>query len=105
MGRSPEELQRVIADVHQRHNHEHHHEALGNLRPVDVYLGHDEAVLSRRREVQRRTLASRRQHNASLGPAPEQPIAISRVHLESELALSTYRGRGTMYIYLDVAVN
>jgi len=38
------------------YNHEHYHEALGNLRPADVYCGRGEAVLRRRREVKRHTL-------------------------------------------------
>jgi len=37
-------------------------EALGNLRPVDVYEGRTEQVLSRRKEVQRRTVHARRCH-------------------------------------------
>ena len=55
--RSPEELQRAIGDFQHWYNHEHYHEALGNLGPADVYFGRGEAILSRRQEIKRRTLA------------------------------------------------
>jgi transposase InsO family protein len=90
--RSPEELQREIDKFHYWYNYQHYHEALGNLRPADVYFGRGEEILSRRREVKRRTLALRRQHNLALGPgSPEEPFPTSQVHLNSELELSKYR--------------
>jgi len=90
--RSPEELQQAIDDFHYWYNYEHYHEALGNLRPADVYFGRGAAILSRRKEVQRRTLELRRQHNLALGPgSPEESFPTSQVHLNSELELSKYR--------------
>jgi putative transposase len=90
--RSPGELQLAIDDFHCWYNHEHYHEALGNLRPADVYFGRGEAILSRRKEVQRRTLELRRQHNLAPGPGdPEESFPQSQVHLKSEPALSKYR--------------
>ena len=67
--RSPEELERAVAEFQHWYNHQRYHEALGNLRPGDVYLGRREEILSRRREVQRRTLDLRRQHNRALASA------------------------------------
>jgi len=97
--RSPEELARAIAAFQHWYNHEHYHEALGNLRPVDVYCGRGEEILSRRREVKWRTLELRRKHNlaggntdvASRPEPPEEPTRQSQVHLSNELQLSKYR--------------
>lgn len=44
-------------------NHQRCHEALGNLRPVDVYFGRAEQILRRRRELQKQTLHHRWSHN------------------------------------------
>jgi transposase InsO family protein len=87
--RSPEELQRAIDDFHYWYNNEHYHEALGNLRPVDVYTGRGEEILSRRREVKRRTLELRREHNLAARPeTTEEPSRESHVHHCKELELS-----------------
>ena len=93
--RSPEELERAIADFQYWYNHEHYHEALGNLRPVDVYCGRGEEIFKRRREVKRRTLELRRQHNLARGaasePGPEEPTQPSHVHLSNRPELSNNR--------------
>lgn len=60
---SPGELEAAVADFQQWYNHERYHQALGNLRPVDVYEGRARTVLSRRKRLQVRTLAARRQYN------------------------------------------
>ena len=79
--RSPEELQQVIEAFQHWYNHEHYHEALSNLRPADVYCGRSKEILSRRREVKRRTLELRPQHNLALGPgSPDEAFAESHVH-------------------------
>ena len=57
---SPEELEEAVACFYHWYNHQRYHEALGNLRPVDVYQGRTEQVLSRRKEVQQRTIQARR---------------------------------------------
>ena len=81
-----------MAQFQHWYNHKHYHEALGNLRPADVHGGRGAAILSRRREVQRRTLELRRQHNLALEPGPpEESFPASQVHLQSELELSNYR--------------
>ena len=90
--RSPEELQRAIEACQHRYNYEHYHEPLGSLCPVDVYLGRGDAILSRRKEVKRRTLELRRQHNLARGPgSPAECFPESHVHLKSELELFKYR--------------
>jgi putative transposase len=63
---SPGELEAAVADFQQWYNHERYHQALGNLRPVDVYEGRARAILSRRKRLQVRTLAARHQHNLML---------------------------------------
>jgi len=63
---SPGELEGAVADFQQWYNHERYHQALGNLRPVDVYEGRARAILSRRERLQVRTLAARHQHNLML---------------------------------------
>jgi transposase InsO family protein/transposase-like protein len=66
---SPEELEREVAEFQHWYNYERYHEALGNVRPADVYLGRREEILSRRQEVKRRTLELRRAHNRALAMA------------------------------------
>lgn len=60
---SPGELEAAVADFQQWYNHERYHQALGNLRPADVYNGLDRAILNRRKHLKTRTLAARRQYN------------------------------------------
>jgi len=57
---SPEDLSRAIDEFYRYYNHERVHEALGNLRPADVYYGRSEEVLARRRVIKARTMAERR---------------------------------------------
>lgn len=63
---SPGELERAVAEFQHWCNCERYREALGNLRPVDVYEGRAEEVIARRKQLQRRTLEQRRTHNLSL---------------------------------------
>ncbi|OPZ75530.1 MAG: Integrase core domain protein [Actinobacteria bacterium ADurb.Bin444] len=67
--RSPEELERAVGEFQHWYNYERYHEALGNVRPADVYFGRREAILGRRREVKRRTLEARRTYNRALAVA------------------------------------
>ncbi len=60
---SPGELEAAVADFQQWYNYERYHQALGNLRPADVYNGLERAIRSRRKRLKERTLAARRQYN------------------------------------------
>ena len=56
----------VIAAFVDYYSQRRYYEALGNLQPVDVYHGRAQQVLSRRKEVQRRTVQGWRQHHLAL---------------------------------------
>jgi len=49
---SPSELQEALDKFRTWHNHEHYHKSIGNLHPADVYSGHGEAILNRRKKLQ-----------------------------------------------------
>ena len=59
---APSDLEQAIANFVAYYNSQRYHESLNNLTPADVYLGHDQAILSRREEVKRQTIRQRRQH-------------------------------------------
>ena len=81
---SPEELQVAVAEFQHWYNHERYHQALGNLRPIDVYEGRAEEIISRRRVLKSRTTAARRQHNSTLSKNRSQatPAEPNDTHLE-----------------------
>lgn len=56
----PEELEGQIEVFVDYYNNQRYHEALNNLRPVDVYCGCGQAILNRREEIKRRTIKQRR---------------------------------------------
>ncbi len=60
---SPPQLREAIREFHPWYNHQRYHEALGNLRPADVYFGRAEQILKRRRELQQQTLLQRWSYN------------------------------------------
>jgi len=60
---SPPQLREAIREFHPWDNHQRDHEALGNLRPADVYFGRAEQILKRRRELQQQTPLQRWSHN------------------------------------------
>lgn len=64
--RSPGDLEAAVQEFRAWYNHERYHEALGNLRPVDVYEGRGPAILARRKEVRERTIKQRRQWNLGM---------------------------------------
>ena len=60
---SPWELERAITRFVEYYNHRRLHEALDNVRPADAYAGRRPAILARRAQVKRRTLAQRKREN------------------------------------------
>ncbi len=61
--RSPGELERAVEEFVDWYNHVHYHERIGNMHPVDVYMGRGDAIRARRQVVKASTLAQRRQAN------------------------------------------
>ena len=56
----PWELEQEIGRFIEYYNHERDHEALNNVKPVDVYEGRNRQILDRREKIKRRTLQLRR---------------------------------------------
>ncbi len=60
---SPWELERAVARFVDDYNHRRLHEALDNVTPADVFEGRRLAILTRRAQIKRRTLAQRKREN------------------------------------------
>ena len=60
---SPWALEGAVARFVDDYNHRRLHEALDNVTPVDVYEGRRPAILTRRDQIKRRTLAQRKREN------------------------------------------
>ena len=56
----------AFVDFYNRHRY---HKALGNVTPADVLQGHREAILARRKEVQKATFELRKRHNQAIRAA------------------------------------
>ncbi|MHA2030352.1 MAG: IS3 family transposase, partial [Candidatus Kariarchaeaceae archaeon] len=48
------------------YNNDRYHESLNNLKPVDVYSGNDEEILSQREVIKNNTIKLRRRENLKL---------------------------------------
>ena len=56
----PGALEEAVAAFVDHYNHHRYHESLGNLAPVDVYLGRADTIFNRRKEIKARTIEKRR---------------------------------------------
>lgn len=56
----PGAIEQAIGDFIDHCNRHRYHESLGNLTPVDVYLGRAETILKRRKEINKKTTDKRR---------------------------------------------
>ena len=65
---SPWELERAIARFVDDYNHRRLHEALDNVTPADAFEGRRPAILARREQIKRRTLAQRKRENLHTPP-------------------------------------
>jgi len=60
---SPSELEQSIAEFVEYYNNQRYHETIDNLTPSDVYSGKSEEVLTKREQIKKNTLESRRRLN------------------------------------------
>ena len=60
---SPDELREALASFRHWYNHEHYHESIGNLHPIDLYQGRAETIKARRKQLQTKTKMTRKRVN------------------------------------------
>lgn len=70
-----EDLEAAIGDFVGFYNHRRYHKALGDVTPADVLHGHREAILARRKEVQKATFERRRRYNQAVREAMKQGVS------------------------------
>ena len=61
-----QDLEGAIGAFVDFYNHRRYHKALGNVTPANVLQGHREAILARRKEVQKATFERRRRYNQAV---------------------------------------
>jgi hypothetical protein len=81
------DLERAFGAIVGFHNHRRYHKALGDVTSADVLEGRQEAILARRKEVQRETFERRRRYNQEIretlkrGASSRQSLWPRTVHL------------------------
>ena len=60
---SPWELERAIGRFVEHYNHRRYHESLDNVTPADAYHGRRDAILTRREQIKKKTMARRKRQN------------------------------------------
>jgi putative transposase len=61
--KNPDQLRDALERFVRWYNHQRYHEALGNLRPIDVYEGRGEQILRQRQQLKLKTMQRRREEN------------------------------------------
>jgi transposase InsO family protein len=61
----PQQLKDRLAEFVDYYNNRRYHEALNNLRPVDVYFGRGEKILKQRKIIKLKTMKKRRKTHLS----------------------------------------
>ena len=61
--KNPNQLQEALEQFVRWYNHQRYHEALGNLRPIDVYKVRGEKILQQRQRLKQKTIQRRREDN------------------------------------------
>jgi len=63
---SPDKLTDQTDLFIEYYNNHRYHEALNNLKPVDVYYGRGRDILTNRKRIKKKTMLQRRRYNYSL---------------------------------------
>ena len=61
--KNPSQLRAALQQFVHWYNHQRYHEAIGNLRPIDVYEGRGDRILRRRHRLKHKTMQRRRKEN------------------------------------------